>query len=124
MERLTGTSIYDYLLIAVVAALAAVMAVFFFRMRSGEAEYAAVFVEGEPKKDILLSKDALFELGPMLIEVRDGRIRVLSADCPRKICVNSGWISSPGQSIICIPNKSVVSIIGAEEDRQYDAVTY
>ena len=44
-----------------------------------------------------------------------------SADCPDQICVHQRAISKNGESIICLPNKVVVSIEGAE-DSQIDVV--
>ena len=45
-----------------------------------------------------------------------------SADCPDQICVRQKAISKEGESIICLPNKVVVSIVGGEE-KELDAVT-
>ena len=43
------------------------------------------------------------------------------ADCPDKLCVHQKAVSRDGESIICLPNKVVVSIEGGE-DREMDAV--
>jgi len=47
-----------------------------------------------------------------LIEVDSGKIRFLDADCPDKICVKNGWISEPGESIVCLPHKTIINIEG------------
>ncbi|MBL4953930.1 NusG domain II-containing protein [Neobacillus sp. YIM B02564] len=39
-----------------------------------------------------------------------GRIRVLEADCPNKICVKTGWLTKPGDMAICVPSNTTVSI--------------
>lgn len=39
-----------------------------------------------------------------------GRIRVLDADCPNKICVKAGWLTKPGDMAICVPSDTTVSI--------------
>ena len=48
------------------------------------------------------------------------------ADCPDKDCVNQGWISRPGQMIVCLPNRLVIKIesdkLTQEED--VDAVSF
>ncbi len=59
----------------------------------------------------------------MEIEVKEGRIRVLKSDCPQKICVQTGWISKPGQTIICVPNKVLIEIVGIS-NAEYNAVSY
>lgn len=44
-----------------------------------------------------------------------GRIRFAWADCPDKVCVNTGWLTKPGQSAACVPNRVLVKIVGASE---------
>lgn len=41
-----------------------------------------------------------------------GRIRVLDADCPDKICVKAGWLTKPGDRAVCLPSKTIVRIEG------------
>lgn len=45
-----------------------------------------------------------------IIEVEKGRIRFKQADCPDKICVNTGWLNEPGEVAVCMPNRAVVKI--------------
>ena len=42
--------------------------------------------------------------------VKNGKIGVLSADCPDKICVNTPHISDGLQPIVCVPNHLVIQI--------------
>ncbi|WP_028306635.1 NusG domain II-containing protein [Desulfitibacter alkalitolerans] len=48
------------------------------------------------------------------IEVdKKGRVRVLPMPkdaCPLGICSHTGWISKPGEAIVCMPNKMIVKI--------------
>ncbi len=55
-------------------------------------------------------------LGETLIEIRDGKIRVVDSPCPEKICIKTGAISKPGQWIACLPNKVFISIGGSKEE--------
>ena len=48
------------------------------------------------------------------IEVEHGRIRVVSADCPDQVCVETGWIEDGTVPIVCLPNKLVIEITGGE----------
>lgn len=48
----------------------------------------------------------------MVLEVRDGRVRVQRSDCPERWCVRTGWIDRPGQSIVCVPARVVVTVVG------------
>jgi len=63
------------------------------------------------------------------IEVLEtGKARVTDSPCPDKTCVRTGWISRPGQAIVCLPNRIVVRIEGSATGRNlescFDAVTY
>ena len=42
------------------------------------------------------------------VEIKDGKIRVKDADCPDRICVNTGWLSSAAIPIVCLPNHLVI----------------
>ena len=59
---------------------------------------------------------------PISLELQPGRIRVAHSDCPSQDCVRTGWISRPGQQIICLPNRLIIFLSGAETDG-FDAVT-
>jgi len=48
------------------------------------------------------------------IEVNNGRIRIKGADCGDQICVLTGFIYKPGETIICLPHKLVIEIQSVE----------
>ena len=61
-----------------------------------------------------------------LLEISAGRVRMLPMEeelCPRGICSHTGWISRGFQSIVCVPNRIVVSFAG-EKDAGVDGVTF
>jgi len=60
-------------------------------------------------------------LGVSIIEIKDGRVRMLSSPCPDKLCIKEGYIDKAGQVIICIPNRIVIKIEGRAG---LDALTY
>ena len=47
-------------------------------------------------------------------EIKDGAVRMISADCPDQICVHSVPITANGGSIVCLPNRVVLKIINAD----------
>ena len=55
-----------------------------------------------------------------VLTIRDGRADMTEADCPDKLCVLQGKISRSGQTIICLPNKTMVTIKGGKSE--YDGV--
>ncbi len=52
--------------------------------------------------------------GESLIEVKEGRVRMVDSACPDKLCVRTGWISRPGESAVCLPNRVVIEVLGGE----------
>ena len=59
---------------------------------------------------------------PLVLECRNGAIRVAESQCPGEDCLHTGWISRPGAQIICLPNRLVISIQGTES-LPFDAIT-
>lgn len=48
------------------------------------------------------------------IECGNGQIRVISSECPDKICVKKGFISMTDENIVCLPAKVIITIDGDE----------
>ena len=44
------------------------------------------------------------------IIIKDGIVYMEEASCKNQLCVKSGKISKKGESIICLPNKTIVKI--------------
>ena len=51
-------------------------------------------------------------LGVTEVEVRAGRVRVLSSPCPRQACRHGGWIGEAGEMLVCLPNEVVIRLPG------------
>lgn len=47
-----------------------------------------------------------------IISVKHNAISIKDADCPHKECVKSGWISKPGDMIVCLPYRLIINING------------
>lgn len=58
-----------------------------------------------------------------VLVIQDGKADIVEASCPDKICVNHAAIHLSGESIVCLPNKVVVTIENAEESG-IDATTH
>jgi hypothetical protein len=52
--------------------------------------------------------------GESHLEVVDGRVHMVDSACPDKLCVRAGWIRQPGESVVCLPNRIVIEIKGAD----------
>jgi len=114
----------DRLLISSVLLLS-VLAIPVLNTRAGsKAEVAFVKAYDQVVERLNLEKDrtlsVMGRLGETMIEVKEGRVRVLKSPGPQQICVNRGWISKPGEAIICLPNRVIIEIPGRSD---YDDIT-
>ncbi|HKM39446.1 MAG TPA: NusG domain II-containing protein [bacterium] len=97
-------------------------------MASGPVE-VVIEVDGQEMRRGSLSVSELGEqyrirgvVGYSLLEVGDNKIRMVESPCPDKICIGTGWISHPGESIICIPNRIIVRLVSGV-DYHYDGLS-
>ena len=96
-------------------------------LNAPEKSCVRILSDGEVLYTIDLSKaeDAVFDIpyGDHVntVEIKDHRIRVLSADCPDKTCVNMGWLKSSSMPIVCLPHRMVIEF--ADSTGDVDAVT-
>ncbi len=84
-----------------------------------------VYHDGTLTENITLDKDRQISLlaGKMVLEVRNNSVRVLRSDCPRQFCVHQGWANVEGESIICVPYKTLIEVKSTARP-MVDAVVY
>lgn len=58
----------------------------------------------------LIVNDVNFEEYANVFEIHEGKVNMLVADCPDKICVNHVSINKSGEAIVCMPNKTYIAI--------------
>lgn len=42
--------------------------------------------------------------------IKNGNVTITEASCPDKVCVRQGNIKESGQTLVCLPNKVIVTI--------------
>jgi len=84
-----------------------------------------VYHDGILAENITLDKDRKISLlaGKMVLEVHNNSVRVARSDCPRQFCVHQGWANVEGESIICVPYKTLIEIKSTARP-MVDAVVY
>jgi hypothetical protein len=63
-------------------------------------------------------------LGPVVISVEGGGVRIGSSPCPGQDCVRQRAITSPGEAVVCIPSGVFVTVEGDPADGFPDAYSY
>ena len=113
----------DLLLIGVIVLAAlAVMGYHYFKGGGGTGK-AVVTVDGKLYGTYDLLEDQTIDIkGMNTLTIEGGRAAMAHASCPDRLCVHHKPISRAGESIICLPNKVVVTIEGGREGG-LDAVT-
>ena len=86
-----------------------------------EGSYVSVMVQNTEIARYSLDVDGIYAIngGTNTIEIKDGRVRMLEAECPNHLCVHQGWVRFEGQSIVCLPNKVTVSVCGTGESLDF-----
>ncbi len=76
---------------------------------------AVVTVDGKRVGEYPLSVDGVYYLnnGTNVLCIEEGKAYIKEANCPGyQDCVETGKIFMVGQTIVCLPNKLVVEIVG------------
>ena len=77
--------------------------------------FAVIYKDGEEYKRIDLDKNREnfnIDLGNVLLEISEGKIRFAKSECENHYCVNAGWLKNAGDTAICLPLKVAVVITG------------
>ena len=110
----------DIVLIGVLLIISLSVLLFVFLTRE-EGAIADVYVDGVKVAEYPLSIDGVYYLnnGSNVLVIENGTAYMREANCPDKFskngCVNTGKISYVGQTIVCLPNKIIVEIVGEGE---------
>ncbi len=82
------------------------------------AAYVTISVDGEEIARFDLNENTEYLIpgyagGTNRLIIRDGQAWVEEASCPDKLCVHQGRIRRAGEMIICLPNRVVAEVSGA-----------
>lgn len=97
----------------------------FINITSEDGSIAEVYYKDEKVLTIDLSIDGEYvvngELGDVVLEVKNTMIRVKEENSPKHICSREGFIGDSSRTLICLPNKIIIKIVG---DSEMDGVVY
>lgn len=91
---------------------------------TGENALVRITVNGVLYGEYTLNENQEISIGDTNVcVIEDGSVYMKSADCPDQICVKTKPIHTRAGSIICLPNKVSVEIVGNTKDNnEPDAV--
>lgn len=111
----------DMIFLAVLAVIAAAVFVIFSVVgKKEDGAYVLVTIDGETygtyslwdEQEIPIIQDGVTT---NVLVIEDGIADMTEADCPDKLCVHQKAISKNNETIVCLPNKVVVQVMGSEE---------
>lgn len=93
-------------------------------LRPGETgTWAIVTVDGQEVARYPLNEDRTVTIGEEAyntLQIADGAVAVTHANCGDHTCIRTGAIQREGETIVCLPHRLVISIVGVD-DRIFDA---
>lgn len=109
----------DWGVIVLVILLAVAAGIIFFpRQQDSQNAAVQIYEDGVLTGEYPLSQDRVLELSGEYhntITIQDGKVAITDSDCPGQDCVHSGWISGPGRSLVCLPNRVEIRITGSSD---------
>ena len=88
-----------------------------------DSSVALVYYNNEIVKEIDLNVDDKYEIkgynGKVILEVKNNKIRVVEETSDYHLCSNQGFISKSYETIVCLPNKVVITI---KSNDDYDTI--
>lgn len=96
---------------------------------SGKASYVTVVADGVAIGSYPMNTDREIIIetengGENVLQIADGHVKMISANCPNLDCVHHNAISSHNESIVCLPHKLVVMLYVPGDNEASDAVTW
>lgn len=110
----------DILLCCCLLAIAAVSFIM-LKLSAERGGVAVVTVDGQVVGEYTLSKDASIRIGDdqngNTLVIQDGCAHIKDATCPDKLCEKQGRICYNKQTLVCLPNKTVITVTGTAESK-------
>lgn len=117
----------DYILIAFIMVVS-ILGLIFVKVTNKEGTSCKVYLNGQVYGSYLLDKTQNVDIivGDRItntIQIEDGSVKMIYADCPDKVCINQGEIDGSIETICCAPNNIIVVIDDTTKEVEYDAIT-
>lgn len=106
--------------------IVAVLVFFIIGLITKNGNYVEVKKNGEIIGKYSLAENQTVEIkdenGYNLLIIEDGKAFISEASCPDKLCVNQGKVSTNGKALVCLPNKTVITVY-SDDDGEVDFVS-
>ncbi|KOA18983.1 hypothetical protein CLHOM_27230 [Clostridium homopropionicum DSM 5847] len=93
-------------------------------------KYVEIYVKGQFYKKVSIKDnnfkeeiDIKTDLGENIVQIENGGVRIVDADCPDKVCIKDGFKDKVGSVLVCLPHKVVIQIKGQSTENEVDEVS-
>lgn len=88
-------------------------------LNSSKSAKVVIYLDNKIYREVPIDEEKTIEIKKNgiinKIHIHDNGVEMEEANCSDKVCVKTGFIKKPGQSIVCLPHKINVKIVGEEE---------
>ncbi len=125
----TKKKIINDIILTVSVLLFALIVFLIFRLTMEEGAYASVTCDGVELGKYYLKEDKTVKLetpdkdGFNILVIKNGEAYIEDASCPDGICVAHRKIKYEGESIVCLPNGIVITVLGEGSAPDVDVVS-
>lgn len=92
-------------------------------LKNNDLKIAHVYYENNLILKLPLNKNKIYTVdgfnGMVVIEVKDNKVRIIDEISPLNICSKMGFIKESYETLICLPNKIIVTI---ESNKKIDTI--
>lgn len=118
----------DVVLAFVLVSVSVLMTALQFKNTGNTALKAVVKKNGITVQSVVLQDREPYEMCideeyNIILYIEKNGVTVARSDCADKICVNTGKITKPGQTIVCLPARVSVELQGVTAVNELDGVT-
>ena len=107
----------DLLVIAAIILFAVLVAVpFLFPAPADGEAMVQIYQDGQLVQEVSLQQNTTLTIPgeyKNVVQIQDGKVGIIEANCPGNDCVHTGPVSTPGASIVCLPNRVEIRIVGS-----------
>lgn len=107
----------DIIIVAVLLSISVLLLLIVSLVRK-TGNFVRVEIDGEVVAEYPLSLDGVYSLngGTNELTISEGVAYMSYSSCPDHTCENTGRVKLVGQTIICLPNRLSITVIGESDD--------
>lgn len=85
-------------------------------------ENIEIYVDNKLYKTCSINDEEIIKIenkkGYNIVKIHNHGVEIIEASCPDKVCIHSGFITKPSESIVCLPNKVNIKITTNDDNHK------